>query len=437
VATGRTAIGLIGRKPLVGLLAGATALAIESAASAQSAPPVLPDERAVDFDAPAEQFSDFWERALQPNQSDYEAKLARADALLVRTSDATLYPEAGALLDAAVALRPSDPRAWWLLGVLHERNHDWAACVDVRQHVFELDPSYRPARAEAWELERGLGDCLARAGRSEDAVERYKRILSSGDARGSYAHLYLGLAYMALGRVDEAIEAYVAGLADVTVNPRARLTAFMHVAAAVAFDRDGQRAAAAEQMGQALRIDRTLSVFDSPQAQFAPAEEALYYRAFAEEARERDAWAIAYYRRYLRASGDKGWRDRATAHLAALESRSFDAGDLRITGSALMDRRAAQAAVMKRAAALHACMHAIPGALLELRISVTVAAGHKPRELVVPEIQVDQAGDELETGDAIDTARACVLRTAATLALPRPVGPPQSYAAVELWLVAR
>ena len=89
------------------------------------------DPSARDFDADAEQHSRFWERAVHPNRDLYESRVKRAQQFIAR-GDKQSMKEAAALLADAIDLEPEDPRAYWELGLLYEKQRKWKRCADTR-----------------------------------------------------------------------------------------------------------------------------------------------------------------------------------------------------------------------------------------------------------------------------------------------------------------
>ncbi len=416
--------------------------------------PSLPDEVPPDFDAQTEGYSDFWEEALRPHAKDYTAKVEAARLELRSIGrDPKKFERAEQLLQEAIELEPDTPIAHWLLGELYQRGERWADCAAARQRVFDIEPGFVPRRrgAESWELERRLADCLAMAGNYEDAIDHYRRILAGGEARASYAHLYLAMTYMALGRIDDAIETFEAAMVDPKVNPRGpRRAAFIYFAAAVAYDRDEQTGRSKDLLDKALRTDRTLSALSSSGILFwlPPAEH--YFRGLAAAARPgRQAFATAQFRRYVSVAADDGWTRRATDHLDALADEPFSKDDISIRGVGVIDANKAHAAVMKRSDELLECMEATPELLFRVTItkisSGTTDKKTRTKGLLHRPIRPPQGGvrvrQELNFSDtntkAVFEAQTCVENVARSIKLPKVTGTPSSYATLELYVVAR
>ncbi len=431
------------------LVAATSVLTALAAVAAAQTPPVLPDELPDDHDSAAETYSAFWERALRPNATAYDEKTKRAEVELANlTNDPKKWESAEVLLREAIALDPAAPYAWWLLGRLHEQRGDWAECASARSKVFDIDPQYVPPHSASWALSIALGECLALSGEYERAIEQYRRVLASGDARGSHAHVYLGQAYMAQGRVTDAIEAYRTARSDKNVNSDARRRNFATFALAVAYDRDEQLGLATEVMADALMRDRQMASLTTTFRFVGPAEE-VYYQALAQasQARWRRAYAIEAFRRYIAEAGQDGWLARAQAHLDHLTSIDMTVDDVRVRGTAVIDHDKSRKAVVRAAADLEACMAATPTLLF--RISITkIAKGTgrerkapraSPRAIAPPQggVHVRQIRYSKNATEPVFEAQACVERVARRIPLPKVTGSLNSYATVEFYLIAR
>lgn len=417
-------------------------------ATAQPRPP-LPDEVPRDYDDDAERASAFWQRALRPHARAYADKVEAARvALEALPGSPDRLADAERLLGEAIALDPDAPDAHWLLAELHERLGDWRACADERARVLRRAPGFVPRRrgSRAWELERGLAACLARAGEFERAAEHDRRILASGDADGSYAHVHLGMEWMALGRIDDAIAAFELALTDGAVNPRGtRMAAFAKLAAAVAYDRDDRPDRARALLDDALRADRTLSSLAMSATLFPVPADEWYFRGLAESALAgRRAFAIAYFRRYLLEVAGGGWSARARAHIAALTSQPLGADDVRIRGAAVIDSDAAIRAIARRASRLQDCARRTPGAVYSVAITKVVTPSRARRRRAPSPIARPRAGVRVsqrlsspaDTPADAAAARACLERQAAAIALPPVTGAASAHVTAELHVTA-
>jgi tetratricopeptide (TPR) repeat protein len=431
--------------------------------------PRLPDEYPADFDHANETYSRFWEEALRPHAKSYGSKVRTAEVAIANFGNAPKKLEnAKQLLREAIELEPDTPAAYWWLGELYEKQEKWAECAAQRQKVFDLDPGFLPPvrQPKSWTLDLALGNCLARAGDYEDAIAHYRRILVSGETQRSYAHLQLGMVYMALGRINDAIDTFEDAMADRITNPSAsRRTSFMYFAAAVAYDLDEQDGRARELLDIALQYDPGSSSLQSPENRFLLPADHLYFRALAESARRRRrAFAIAYFRRYVAVAGDSGWVRRADAHLEQLVGDSFDDDDISIRGAGITDSKKTRAAVLRKSADLHACLAETPKLMFRVTITKIATDVPKPRKsrrsrkprtrigarearlLKAPKpvarpkggvrVRQELAFDPGNTRGVL-AAQACVTEAARAIKLPKVKGSLNSYATIEFLLISR
>jgi len=448
------------RGTALGVLATLAAAATASTARAEPPDrPALPDERPRDKDELTENRSHFWERALRPTADAYESNVARAREMLRQQGPTAQLDAAAGLLDAAIATEPATAEAYWWLGEVHRRQGNWRNCAGTLGKLFELAPEFESPdpRDGASALDLALGNCYAQAGEFEAAIGHYKRILADGARRDPSVRWRLGNSYMAIGQLADAIDAFENAIAERPRSP------FPYFAAAVAYDRDEQRAKANDRMAIALRRDPTLTSLSGDSERFAPAADALYFKGLAYAARQQPAHALVHLRRYL-AVGDPAWQHRTRKHLRVLEAARFSSEELRIRGSANLDRDRARAAVLRRADALHECVAGLPRLLLEVRITAVTRpdskgsgstatvkrAPSKSPPVIVrlgspsPGIRAPRSGIHVravERFDLPDAAAAdavlCVRERAESIKLPPPTGRPNSYATVEFFLTPR
>lgn len=180
--------------------------------------------------------ADLWRKALalEPEASDIRANLGKALRALGLVSEARTHLEkalelapgngtaaldlAGVLasegrLDEAVDLLSrhagSDPEAWIALGGLQRR----------RGLLPEAEAAYRAAlrlSPQAWDAHLGLADLFLAAGAPAEAFDAAERVLyARPEHPGAYATL--GRALQALGRVEEAADAF-ASAANLDLN---------------------------------------------------------------------------------------------------------------------------------------------------------------------------------------------------------------------------
>lgn len=416
-------------------LAVAAAAAVLAATAAHAEPPRgFPDEQPADADEAAERHSDFWERALRPAGDTYDDAVARARAR-IETRETTGHGEAEELLRGAIELAPDRLLARWWLGELYFRQGRWAPCAEQLGVVFEHDPTFEPPEARVRpSLDGRLADCLAGAGDYEGAIEHYERMLAR-PKHPADAYWQVGLCYMALGRLADAIAAFEIAIRE---NP-ARY--FPYFAIAVAYDRDERTERAAAYLDGALRMDRSVTALDDPAVLYVPASDELYFRGLVAEARGMRAWALTYFRSYAVIATESPWLHRANAHIVALGAAADD-GDLAVRGSAALDRRKAEAAVARAQDDLQECVRATPRALFRVRITSIVGPARRPAPsdpIDGPRggIQVTVEHNGFHAPAEVASAGDCLDAAARRIKLPKPSGRPNTYATVELHVIAR
>jgi tetratricopeptide (TPR) repeat protein len=426
----------------------AAVIALEALAHAQSRryPP-----EPVDVDRAAEQHSELWEEALHPNRDRYRARVERAKDFL-RRRDVQAWMEAQDLLEGAVVLAPDEPLAHWMLAMLHEHREDWQGCAASYGEVLAIEPKYQPPPGETvpqgrklpWALDAGLATCQAHTGAFEQAIASYQRVLGRGITEEADIHLGLGEAYMALGRLAEAIDALHIAL---KLQPDSRRASY---ALAVAYDRDEREAQARETMFTALRHDPGLDWLAGLAGQFVPATDEFYYLGLGRAARHETAWAIVYFRQYLHVTGSGPWTRRARHHLADLgREPMLHAGSIAISGTETMDRQVALAAIAPAWGELLACVKPVPGLLLELTVtSMGKPAGRSSRRDTrrAPALHAstpDTPGVKARILHSFATepeqaalAQQCAESAAHGIAIPHPQGDAGRYVSVSVPLIA-
>lgn len=387
------------------VLAGALVILAGGPAAAQSQryPP-----EARDADEDAEQRSGLWQGVLQPNRERYQERVDHARVLINRGRVANAR-EARAVLESAIELAPALPGAHWLMGLLHERDEDWAACAGAYGKVYAADPAFRPLlvpdeRKPAWALDYGLALCHAQAGAYESAIVHHKRILSRGFTEEAVVYRQLGEVYMALGRLQEAIEVLGTALRHRPNEVYARY------ALAVAHDRNEQPDLARRYLDETRALDLGRSQLSHPGEHLVPANDVYYYMGLVHAHDGAAGWALAYFRHYLHAAGAGPWARRARYHVAVLSGRPVWTGGLNIDSVGEVAREAVSAAVAREAAALEECVAAVPQALFDVRITYSDASqGVKAQVLYsfAPEVE------------PVAEAQRCLERVAERIVLPR------------------
>jgi tetratricopeptide (TPR) repeat protein len=143
-------------------------------------------------------------------ESEFEDALEMARALLGGNEDTSDLWEANDLVNHAISLRPADPEAWILKAqILSALEDDTAALASVEMAVRRA-----PRRAEAHYWRAAILSDLERYGEAIKAIERAFRALGADD-EWLIEDLYYEKATVldAIGRADEAMATYEAGLA--------------------------------------------------------------------------------------------------------------------------------------------------------------------------------------------------------------------------------
>lgn len=423
------------RRALALHFAIAAVAATATTAAAQSSR-YAPD--AVDIDEADEQYSEFWERTLNPNKELYENRVTRAARILAQRSDEQSLTAAQELLDDAIALEPDEPIAFWHLARLYEKREDWAGCAKAYTHVFDLDHEFHPEGNHAkqgYALDYFLGVCHSRAGDYESSIHHLKRILSRGTT-GSYEVWWrLGESYMALGRLAEAIEA----LEQAGELHRYTKTA-LSFALAVAYDRDENHPKAREHLDKALTARHAVSQLSSPSIEYAPAADKYYYLGLATEAQGLYESARVHFRRYQKLTGEGMWSRRTRDHLDDLAEYPMTGDRVTISPAGAIETDAAVAGINKADAEIEKCLAPVPGLLLTIRVTSLVPTNKGDttnKRMPTPGARASVAHSFDTTAEDTATAIACVEQVAEGLAFPKPKRKADQYLTVSFPASAR
>ncbi len=412
------------------LLATLLALALPLTPGAAAASP--DKDKDADFDEDLERHSAFWESALVPDKDLYEALVSRA-AKFIDRSDVQSRRETKRLLDQAIKIAPKQPAAWWQLGSLYDRQKKWQKCADARLRVYRLDPKFKPPRYVRNEssLDFALGRCLLHAEKYEQALEHLKHLQSRGRAYYD-SYLRMGDAYMALGRLREALAAF-------QVAKRMRSwDAMVQYALAVAYDRDEQLSKSRDHLKQALRRDGSLTRLDNSRALRAHTEW-YYYRALAHGGKQQPERALIRFREFLRNEPTSPWRRRAQQHVQELTRLPLTTRRLTLRGTTTLDRPRTVAAVAKISSALQACVAKLPGVLfrVELRALTPRRRRQKPEIAIKTRVEHSILGDDAAAKAEAKAALQCLDTVTRTVRLPRSKGSPGSYVRVAFPVIAQ
>jgi tetratricopeptide (TPR) repeat protein len=429
--------------PLIARRAALGAILVAAASAAALAQPTVPPPQQLDFDEKQEQRSDFWERALDPSSAEYEGLVERA-VVLLREGDRESLAQAGQILRKAVQLSPDRPLAHLWQGRLFDREGNHAACAQSMAKALDLDPAlHAPGGSEPTEVAAAyeLAVCRARAGKFEAAIEGLRRIMDRAQNQQVAVYQRLGECYMALGRLDEAIESFRQGL---RLSP---YSAELGFALAVAHDRDEDAAQSREALTHALSRDPRASSLAAANRVWVPPHEAHYYLGLAYLGGEDWARAVMHFRRYLALAGETSWTRRARARYEEALGGAIAGAGLEIKGSSTLDQVRLTALIARSDGPLQACLRKTPDLLLRVSITrvlpsksskdskgkavATTAATAKPGVRVLVQ---EQSGARLSDVRAVV---ACTEAIARKIPVPRPTGAPGTYATVEFNVIAR
>jgi tetratricopeptide (TPR) repeat protein len=346
-----------------------------SAALALAAALLAAAAGAQEDEAPTEDKDDFWGHTAHPHRARYAELLAQASAFL----HANAASDAEALLVQAVKLDPDEPVGFYQLATVRFKQQRWSACADALFAVQRLRPAFTPQSPRPGDASVAdtLGLCLIRAGRLDEAVEHYRRVLGGGygamDPKDIHANL--GICYQALGRLDEAVEEYTLALA---VDPKSVPTL---VNLAVAYDRDEQSGRARDTMLRALGLNGSLDELKASYVFFVPPEDLHYAFGLGNQVASeldplRRAPAIMFFRRYVETVKTGPWIKRGRAHLAELGSPALGPGDIAVIPTDAPDRDAIVRAIVAAGPELQRCLEADRGAAV--RATLTIGAAPAP-----------------------------------------------------------
>jgi tetratricopeptide (TPR) repeat protein len=394
-------------------------LATHSAATAQSKkyPPVPPDK-----DAEAEQYSDLWEGAINPDLRPYVELVRAAEQHIARnTSDDTKL--ALAKLDEAIAKMPKEPQAYHVRGRLYLTKRAWALCANdlgaAEDHNKEADATQRTR------LRIDLGVCLGRAGRLADAERTLVRAASSAPAYRGELGLRLGEVRIALGKLDEAIDALSAALDASDVQHQ--LTRWLLT---TAYDRARRPTEATEHAELARKLDPQRTYIEAPMLPHIGAGDQQYFLGVAYRyATPKPEYALLYFRQFVKAAPDSPWRRRAEEHVRELSNVRFPAKEtITTTGPASVTMEDMRAAIEKPMKALRQCVATLPTAAFQvtiLKVGPRTPTSTRDRPLYrvpTPSVRVAQVLSVVDRASEVNALEAgdCVEKEANKLKMPAP-----------------
>jgi len=272
----------------------------------------------------------FWEHVADPGRERFDRLYEQAEGMLSegersvgrRLTQAGKLAQAEALLREALALRPDDFRALFLLADVQSIADRPAVAVAT----FERARAHAQLPAQEATCWFRLGVERSKLGQYAAAVADYDRQIALGEVDattyGNSAEIL-----MALGRLGEAEDRYHEAIRidEQAPDRRARehTLTLSYYGLAVALDRDEQPLAAREMMARALALDPKLSrllLAQQPGSDvfFIPDGDVFYYLGLASEVAGRAGDAEAAFREFLIRLPKSPWARRVQVHLGAL-----------------------------------------------------------------------------------------------------------------------
>lgn len=401
-----------------------------------------------DFDADAEQYSKLWSGDLFPADAEYQELVGKAREMWTQRGENS-FRQAIELLDKAVAMAPEQPLAHgWLAGI-YARTGEWKRCAAALDKAAARDPSFVPpltSQEPAYALDFERGMCHAMAGNYELAIARFKHIVSDGHD-SPIARQRLGEAYMALGRLDDAIAAFETLLKTRPYDPG------LHFALAVAYDRDEQAAPAKAHVELGLKHDPRLTTLSQFQRSYFPPEDEHYYLGLGHAGDSQVMWAVFHFREYLQAAKEGPWAHRARQHLELMLEHTTGV-DLVRRGTADVDLERSRAAVTASDAAFQKCAKALPRVLFRVRVTTLASPGRPARRKKAAAAEdedssavrgpragakamMDLTSEPEPDTETVKPVIECIEQAASQLKLPRPTGASGTYASLEFHVIAR
>lgn len=384
-------------------------------AQSKKYPPVAPDK-----DLQEEKHSALWDGAAHPDKGPYDILVRDAK----RLADAGDAKGAFEKLDLAVSKLPNAPEAHQARGYLFLQQKQWAKCAEDLRLAEETQPKSTDAETRT-RLRIDLGVCQARAGFYAASETTLVRAAANSPARKGELLMRLGETRIAMGKLDEAIDALSAAL-DQTDSTN-DLTRWLM---ALAYDRARKPSDAQQYALDAKRYDQSLSQISSPRVPLLGQGEAEYLKGVAYlYAMPKPEYALLYFRRYMKIAGDSPWRKRAEDHVKEIETMKLPARDsITISGSSTVDASAIQNAVGSSMPKLRQCVASFPGAAFQIAITkvgprTSDTARDRPIYRVPPPgvaasiaITVDERGADAEVAQV----NRCLESVASKLTMPAP-----------------
>lgn len=392
------------------LLATAPALA-----QSKKYPPVAPDKEVEE-----EKRSDLWESTLHPDTRPYMELVRDAKRLLEQNTAEDI--KAGLeKLDAATKRLPTEPDAYLLRGQFYLGQKQWAKCANDLGRAEDYSKSDDLAARTKARID--LASCLARAGRLADAETTLVRAAASAQTQRGELWMRLGEVRIAMGKLDEAIDALTAAL---DADPGSALTRWLLMAA---YDRARRPTEALEHGMGARRYDGQRTYIDNPTLPLLGVAEADYLNGLAYRyAIPTPDYALLYFRRYVKLATDSPWKRRAEEHVRELSAIKWPAREtITNTGTSAVDVDAVRKTLERPVATMRQCLAKLPASAFQ--VSITRIGARTPETVrdrpiyrlpppgakVLSMLHVDSAPKEEQ-----DAAMRCLQKQADKLQLPAP-----------------
>jgi tetratricopeptide (TPR) repeat protein len=387
------------------------------AAHAQSKkyPPITPDKELAE-----EKRSDLWDGALHPDMRPYKELLRDAKRLIDHNTPDDI--KAGIeKLDAAIMRLPKEAEAYLMRGQLFLAQKLWAKCADDLARAEDFTKVTDLAVRTRSRIE--LGNCQARAGRWTEAENTFVRATASAQTQRSELWMRLGEVRIALGKLDEAIDALTAALdADSS-------SAFARWLLATAYDRARRPSEAAEHAQMAARFDPSRTHIDHPNLPLISTSEADYMSGLAHRyAAQKPEYALVYFRRFAKVATESPWKRRADEHVRELSAIKFPAQQtITANGTSTVQIDEMQKLLEKPVATMRQCLANL--ATSAFQVSVTRVGPRTPDTVRdrpiyrLPRASSKVSDDLLNAGlpkDVVDETKRCLEMQADKLQLPMP-----------------
>ncbi|HUS28274.1 MAG TPA: tetratricopeptide repeat protein [Kofleriaceae bacterium] len=302
------------------------------------ATPVRADADMIDEPAdpePAADRGNFWRNLLTPHRDEVDLILSRARQAL-QTADMALYSdydptgterirfykEIYGMLKYARRLEPDNIEVLRLLGLTADEHGKTREAIEAFQSALDIAGDKAPS-----DIPGRLGIIYMRLGKLDDAI-RYLRMaqgpVMAGQPVSAHVLVHLSNALAARGQMTEAIDVLAANVPD-TVQYFVNELLLVSFALAVQYDRDEQRGAAFDVLDKMQNVlQGQLAMMGQQQLsgmRFSPPEDKHYYYALLYESNGNYVEARAEWALYA-AAGNLPFRRRALDHISALDAQA-------------------------------------------------------------------------------------------------------------------